>query len=187
MPSKFGTISKALTQKPDATSANTTLDIFVLSQDINSNLSTASNTLKQNLKTYLNQYRMIGDTISIKDAFIINIGIDFEIVTLPNYNNNQVLKKCITALQAYFNIDRWQINQPIIINPLFVLLDEIEGVHTVKKINFKNLAGVGQGYSVYAYDIEGATQNGTIFPSLDPSIFEVKYPNIDIKGQVVSI
>lgn len=187
MPSKFGTISKALTQKPDATSANTTLDIFVLSQDINSNLSTASNTLKQNLKTYLNQYRMIGDTISIKDAFIINIGIDFEIVTLPNYNNNQVLKKCITALQAYFNIDRWQINQPIIINPLFVLLDEIEGVQTVKKINFKNLAGVGQGYSVYAYDIEGATQNGTIFPSLDPSIFEVKYPNIDIKGQVVSI
>ena len=187
MPSKFGTISKALTQKPDATSANTTLDIFVLSQDINSNLSTASNTLKQNLKTYLNQYRMIGDTISIKDAFIINIGIDFEIVTLPNYNNNQVLKKCITALQAYFNIDRWQINQPIIINPLFVLLDEIEGVQTVKKINFKNLAGVGQGYSVYAYDIEGATQNGTIFPSLDPSIFEVKYPNIDIKGQVVAI
>lgn len=187
MPSKFGTISKALTQKPDATSANTTLDIFVLSRDINSNLSTASNTLKQNLKTYLNQYRMIGDTISIKDAFIINIGIDFEIITLPNYNNNQVLKKCITALQAYFNIDRWQINQPIIINPLFVLLDEIEGVQTVKKINFKNLAGIGQGYSVYAYDIEGATQNGTIFPSLDPSIFEVKYPNIDIKGQVVSI
>ena len=187
MPSKFGTISKALTQKPDATSANTTLDIFVLSQDINSNLSTASNTLKQNLKTYLNQYRMIGDTISIKDAFIINIGIDFEIITLPNYNNNQVLKKCISALQAYFNLDRWQINQPIIINPLFVLLDEIEGVQTVKKINFKNLAGVGQGYSIYAYDIEGATQNGTIFPSLDPSIFEVKYPNIDIKGQVVSI
>ena len=187
MPSKFGTISKALTQKPTATSANTTLDIFVLSRDINSNLSTASNTLKQNLKTYLNQYRMIGDTISIKDAFIINIGIDFEIITLPNYNNNQVLKKCITALQAYFNIDRWQINQPIIINPLFVLLDEIEGVQTVKKINFKNLAGIGQGYSVYAYDIEGATQNGTIFPSLDPSIFEVKYPNIDIKGQVVSI
>ena len=187
MPSKFGTISKALTQKPNATSANTTLDIFVLSRDINSNLSTASNTLKQNLKTYLNQYRMIGDTISIKDAFIINIGIDFEIITLPNYNNNQVLKKCITALQAYFNIDRWQINQPIIINPLFVLLDEIEGVQTVKKINFKNLAGIGQGYSVYAYDIEGATQNGTIFPSLDPSIFEVKYPNIDIKGQVVSI
>ena len=99
MPSKFGTISKALTQKPDAKSANTTLDIFVLSQDINGNLATASSPLKENVKTYLNQYRMIGDTISIKDAFIINIGINFEIITLPNYNNNKVLENCILELQ----------------------------------------------------------------------------------------
>ena len=187
MPSKFGTISKALTQKPDAKSANTTLDIFVLSQDINGNLVTASSPLKENVKTYLNQYRMIGDTISIKDAFIINIGINFEIITLPNYNNNKVLENCILELQRYFNINRWQINQPILINPLFVLLDEVEGVQTVKKVEFSNLVGISKGYSQYAYDITGATQNGTIFPSLDPSIFEVKYPNTDIKGQVVSI
>ena len=187
MPSKFGTISKALTQKPDAKSANTTLDIFVLSQDINGNLATASSPLKENVKTYLNQYRMIGDTISIKDAFIINIGINFEIITLPNYNNNKVLENCILELQRYFNINRWQINQPILINPLFVLLDEVEGVQTVKKVEFNNLVGISKGYSQYAYDITGATQNGTIFPSLDPSIFEVKYPNTDIKGQVVSI
>ena len=187
MPSKFGTISKALTQKPDAKSANTTLDIFVLSQDINGNLATASSPLKENVKTYLNQYRMIGDTISIKDAFIINIGINFEIIALPNYNNNKVLENCILELQRYFNINRWQINQPILINPLFVLLDEVEGVQTVKKVEFSNLVGISKGYSQYAYDITGATQNGTIFPSLDPSIFEVKYPNTDIKGQVVSI
>ena len=187
MPSKFGTISKALTQKPDAKSANTTLDIFVLSQDINGNLATASSPLKENVKTYLNQYRMIGDTISIKDAFIINIGINFEIITLPNYNNNKVLENCILELQRYFNINRWQINQPILINPLFVLLDEVEGVQTVKKVEFSNLVGISKGYSQYAYDITGATQNGTIFPSLDPSIFEVKYPNTDIKGQEVSI
>ena len=187
MPSKFGTISKALTQKPDAKSANTTLDIFVLSQDINGNLATASSPLKENVKTYLNQYRMIGDTISIKDAFIINIGINFEIITLPNYNNNKVLENCILELQRYFNINRWQINQPILINPLFVLLDEVEGVQTVKKVEFNNLVGISKGYSQYAYDITGATQNGTIFPSLAPSIFEVKYTNTDIKGQVVSI
>ena len=187
MPSKFGTISKALTQKPDAKSANTTLDIFVLSQDINGNLATASSPLKENVKTYLNQYRMIGDTISIKDAFIINIGINFEIITLPNYNNNKVLENCILELQRYFNINKWQINQPILINPLFVLLDEVEGVQTVKKVEFSNLVGISKGYSQYAYDITGATQNGTIFPSLDPSIFEVKYPNTDIKGQVVAI
>ncbi len=187
MPSKYGTIAKALTQKPNASSANTTLDVFVLSQDVNGNLAAASTPLKENVKTYLNQYRMIGDTISIKDAFIINIGINFEIITLPNYNNNKVLESCILELQRYFNIDRWQINQPILLNPLFVLLDEVEGVQTVKKVNFSNLVGVSKGYSQYAYDIVGATQNGTIFPSLDPSIFEVKYPNIDIKGQVVAI
>jgi len=187
MPAKYGTISKAITQKPNAESANTTLDIFVLSQDVNNNLATASNPLKGNLKTYLNQSRMIGDTINIKDAFIINIGINFEIITLPNYNNSQVLERCIIALQNYFNLDRWQINQPILLNPISVLLDEIEGVQTVKKVKFSNLVGESKGYSKYAYDIEGATQNGTIFPSLDPSIFEVKYPNTDIKGQVVAI
>ena len=187
MPSKFGTISKAITQKPDATSANTTLDIFVLGQDINGKLATASTPLKENLKTYLNQSRMIGDTLNIKDAFIVNIGIDFQIITLPNYNNNQVLERCIVALQNYFAIDRWQINQPILLNPISVLLDEIEGVQTVKKVLFSNLVGESKGYSQYAYDIEGATQNGTIFPSLDPSIFEIKYPNSDIKGQVVAI
>ena len=57
----------------------------------------------------------------------------------------------------------------------------------LKKVKFSNLVGVSKGYSQYAYDIEGATQNGTIFPSLDPSIFEIKYPNSDIKGQVVAI
>ena len=187
MPATFGTISKAFTQKPNADDANTTLNIFVLSVDNNNKLTTASSTLKNNLKTYLNQYRMIGDSLSIRDAFVINIGINFEIITLPNFNNNRVLGDCIAALQRYFDSSRWQINQPILLNPLFVLLDEVEGVQTVKTINISNIAGLSKNYSEWAYDINGATQNGTIFPSLDPSIFEVKYPNSDIKGQVVAI
>ena len=71
----------------------------------------------------------------------------------------------------------------LLLNPISVLLDEIEGVQTVKKVLFSNLVGESKGYSQYAYDIEGATQNGTIFPSLDPSIFEIKYPNKDIRGR----
>jgi hypothetical protein len=188
MPSKFGTISKALTQRPNAGGdANTTLNIFVLSIDVNNHLTTASSTLKNNLKSYLNQYRMIGDNLSIRDAFVINIGVDFEIITLPSYNNNRVLSDCILALQNYFLTSKWQINQPILLNPLYVLLDEVEGVQTVKTIKISNISGTTKGYSEWAYDINGATQNGTIFPSLDPSIFEVKYPNSDIKGQVVAI
>ena len=187
MPSKFGLISKAFTQKPNADEANTTLDIYCLSQNEQSQLTIPSSTLKNNLKTYINEYRMIGDTISIKNAFIINFAIDFEIVTYPNYINNQVLSDCIVALRNYFKIDKWQINQPIITPDLFVLLDAIDGVQTVKQINLTNKTGTSQNYSEWAYDMNAANQNGTIFPSLDPSIFELKFPNSDIKGRVVNL
>ncbi len=187
MPSTYGTIAKALTQKPAANDPDTTLDLYVLSYNINKNLTKPSNTLKSNLQTYINQYRMIGDTINIKDAFIINICCNFEIVTLPYYNNSDVITRCITALQDYFNIDNWQINQPIIIRDIVVLLDGIDGVQTVSNVAIENKAGENIGYSANAYSIAGATQGGIIYPSIDPSIFEVKYPNEDIKGKVVSM
>jgi hypothetical protein len=186
MPPKFGVVAKAYAEKPRL-SSNSTLDLYVLSYNSNNNLSIASTTLKNNLKTYINQYRMIGDNISIKDAFIINIACDFEIITLPNFNNNEVIINCISELQNYFNINKWQINQPIILRDITIMLDNIEGVQTVSKINITNKAGTTQGYSSHAYDIIGATQNGIIYPSLDPSIFELKYPNTDIKGKVITI
>ena len=187
MPGKYGVISKAFTQKPKAESSDTTLDIYVLSYDVNKKLNIASSTLKNNLKSYLNQYRMIGDSLSIKDSFIINIGCEFEIITLPNFNNNEVLLECISTLQDYFDISKWQINQPIILRELYTLLDRINGVQTIKGIQITNKAGVNSGYSQYAYDIQGATQDRVIYPSLDPSIFEVKFPNEDIKGKVVTL
>jgi hypothetical protein len=187
MPGKYGVISKAFTQKPKAESSDTTLDIYVLSYDVNKKLNIASSTLKNNLKSYLNQYRMIGDSLSIKDSFIINIGCEFEIITLPNFNNNEVLLECISTLQDYFDISKWQINQPIILRELYTLLDRINGVQTIKDIQVTNKAGVNSGYSQYAYDIQGATQDRVIYPSLDPSIFEVKFPNEDIKGKVVTL
>ena len=130
---------------------------------------------------------MIGDTLSIKDAFVINFGVNFEIITYPNFNSNEVIERCISTLQNHFNTDRWQINQPIIIPDLYVMLDALEGVQTIKSIKIYNIAGTTSGYSQWAYDMEGANQNGTIFPSLDPSIFELKNPNTDIKGKVVNL
>jgi hypothetical protein len=187
MSPRYGVVAKAYAEKPKADDANTTLDLYILSYNPNGNLTTASTTLKNNLKTYINQYRMIGDTLSIKDAFVINIACDFEIITLPNYNSNEVIFRCISALQNYFDINNWQINQPIILRDISVLIDNIEGVQTVNKINITNKAGTTSGYSQYAYDIAGATQKNIIYPSLDPSIFELKYPNTDIKGKVVTI
>jgi len=186
MPAKFGDISKALVERPKGEYSNTTLDIYTLTFDANRKLKTPSRALKNNLKTYLNQYKMIGDSVTIKDGFIINIGCDFEIITLPNVNNNEVLRACIEALQRYFNIDNWQINQPIILRDINVLLDQVSGVQTVKRVTISNKAGTTSGYSRFGYDIEGATQNGIIYPSLDASIFELKYPNQDITGKIVT-
>jgi hypothetical protein len=191
LPSQYGTIAKIYIESEKLSSLlpgqiPSILNLFILSYDVNKKLVNSSTALKQNLSTYLSEYRMINDSIKIKDAFVINIGVEFEINVLPQYNNNLVLTNCITALQDYFNIDKWQINEPILLRDLYVLLDKIEGVQTVKTVTINNKSGVSLGYSSYSYDVKGATQNNVIYPSLDPMIFEVKYPNTDIKGRVVT-
>ena len=191
MPSEYGAVAKAYIEQPkltdDQVSTIETLNLFCLSKDADGYLFPPSTLLKQNLRTYLSQYRIIGDNIEIRDAFIINIALNFEIIVLPEYNNNEVLIRCVEELKSHFEIDKWQLNQPIFLRDLFILLDKIKGVQTVKDITITNKAGATTGYSPYAYDILGATQNQVIYPSLDPSIFELKYPNQDIKGRVVPL
>jgi hypothetical protein len=188
MPSDYGALSKAYIQQPKLTdnqvSTIETLNLYVLAQNTNGQLDYASTTLKNNIRTYLSQYRMIGDTIEIRDAFIINIGIDFDIIVFPNFNNSEVLLNCIKELKNYFALDKWQINQPIMMRDLYIMLDKVSGVETVKDVTISNKSGTSSGYSRSAYDIGGATQNLVVYPSLDPSIFEVRYPDLDIKGRV---
>tara|TARA_B110000908_G_scaffold76046_1_gene91578 strand:- start:4706 stop:6568 length:1863 start_codon:yes stop_codon:yes gene_type:complete len=192
MPSSLGTIAKAYASPTKIDGYNpgelpTILDLFVLTYNSTGNLRTASSLMKANLATYLAEYRMINDSIKIKDAFIINIEVTFDIIVLPNYNNNKTITDCITSLTSFFDVDKWQINQPILLSDLFILLDKVEGVQTVKNVTVNNLVGEALGYSDYAYDIAGATINQVVYPSIDPMIFEVKNPNTDIKGRVVPL
>lgn len=189
MPGIYGAVAKIFVEPEKIENLNphsrpSVLDMYVLGYDSNKNCVTTSNNFKDNLSTYLSQYRMVNDTISIKDGFVINIGINFSIIARPNYAGNVVLSKCITFLQDYFSIDKWQINQPIFLNDIYTLLDRVEGVQTVKSVEAYNKSG-GQ-YSQYSYDVIGATLNNTVFPSQDPSIFEVKFPNKDIKGSITN-
>jgi len=190
MPSIYGSVSKVYVEKPQLSDQQTstieTVSIYALGYDQNRNLNYLSNTVKENIRTYLNEYKMIGDTVEIRDAFIINIGVNFDIVVRPNYNNNVVIVNCINQLIEYFNIVRRDINQPIQIRELFVLLDKVEGVQTVDDVRIVNKVGIQNGYSQYAYDIEGATLNKIVYPALDPSIFELRYPNQDINGRVIN-
>ena len=189
MPGIYGTVGKIYVEPEKIENLNphirpAVLDMYVLGYDGNKKLTTTSNNFKNNLSTYLSQYRMVNDTIKVKDGFIVNIGVNFSIVTRPNYSGNVVLTKCIKLLQDYFNIDKWQISQPIFLTDIFTLLDRVEGVQTVKSVDVFNKSG-GQ-YSEFFYDVRGATQNNTVFPSQDPSIFEVKFPNKDIKGSITN-
>ena len=198
MPSRYGKVSKAYVTKDDATFRNYKLantsqydpllvSLYVLGLDANGNLADPSPALLQNIQTYLKDYRMLTDSVAIKPAYIINIGCNFDIIIRPNYTSQDVVARSILALQDFFAVDNWQVNEPIILGDIYSLLDTIEGVQTVKSVNIVNKSGEANGYSKYSYDISAGTLNGVIYPSLDPSIFEVKFPNTDIQGRVVTL
>jgi hypothetical protein len=198
MPAQYGKVSKAYLTKDDATFRNYVADtpglrdplaisLYVLTLNSDDQLDVPSPSILQNIQTYLKDYRMLTDAVNIKPAYIINIGCNFDIVIRPNYTSQDVIARCILALQDFFNIDNWQINEPIILGDVYTILDQVEGVQTVKDVRVVNKSGVINGYSKYSYDISAGTLNGVIYPSLDPSIFEVKYLNQDIQGRVVTI
>ena len=196
LPSKFGSVAKAYIVQDQLSSTKSTTDnivdsnplslsLYVLAYDNNKKLTTASNTLRNNLKTYLSQYRLLTDAINIKDAFVVNIGVKYDILVLPNYTGRDVLLACTQVLKEYFSVEKWSINQPINLSTLYTLLDRVKGVQTVQNIEVENK--VGGAYSQYAYDVKGATKNNIVYPSYDPCIFEVKFPDTDITGRVTSL
>ena len=171
------------------------MNMYTLGYNSNKNLIPLSETSKRNLKTYLSQYRLVTDAVNIKDAYIINIAISFSILTKVGFNKNEVLLRCVSTVQDFFNIDRWQIGQPIVLTDLVYELSLIEGVATVVNpetdnpnnlpIVVENKYNTSQGYSGNFYDIASSFRGGVLYPALDPSIFEIKFPNVDIKGKVL--
>jgi len=193
LPPEFGSIAKVYaTQDPLLGSKQSILDknplavaLFIVAFDNEGKLTTASQSIKDNLKTYLSQYMMITDAIDIKDAFVVNIKVKFEVVTLPNKAAREVLTNCTKKLQEYFATSNMNINTPINLSAAYAALDQVNGVQTVKSIVVENKQG--GIYSNFAYDIKGATKDNIVYPSYDPCIFEVKYPNVDIEGRVTTL
>ena len=193
LPPRFGTVAKVFTtQDYVENSSNSVLDrnplsisLYTLAMNNEGKLTKASISLKNNLRKYLSEYMLITDSINIKDAFIVNIGVKYEIVSLPNYSARDVLLACNLKLQEHFKIDKWSINQPINLSNIYTLLDRVKGVQTVKNIFITNKAG-GR-YSEYAYDTQGAVKDNILYPSFDPCIFEIKYPEVDIEGRITTL
>jgi hypothetical protein len=179
---------KYLTQKKTAVNEINNpfaINMYVLGFDQNKNLTNLNNAVKENLKTYLGEYRMITDAVNIMNGFVVNIGCDFEIICYSNYNKREIVTNCLNELQNYFNVDNWTFNKPINISELELILANVEGVMSVPSIKISNLCGGDGNYSPNRYNIEQATKGKIVYPSLDPCIFEVKYPNKDIKGRAL--
>ena len=206
LPQKYGNIAKAFIvqdeQYETSDSGEITtipnpfaMNMFLLGYDENRKLTTLNEAVKQNLKLYLSQYRILTDAINLKNAYIINVGVKFAIITQRGYNKSEVLFNCVQAVKNHFDVSKWQINQPIVLSDVAYQISLVEGVASVvpptdnnpnkELILIENKATITSGYSGNVYDVEQATKKGVVYPSLDPSIFEVKYPNQDILGKVV--
>lgn len=196
LPPTLGALAKVYATKDEVSNTNYTTDsiidsnplslsLYLLAYDSSRKLTTASSTLKNNLKKYLSRYKSITDSLNFKDAFIINIEIQYEIITLPDASDPLVLRECTSRLIEYFDISKWNINEPINLSEIYTLLDRVRGVQSVQ--NIKVINKVGGNYSEYGYDVEGATRRNVVYPSLDPSIFEVKFPEVDIKGRIITL
>jgi hypothetical protein len=145
----------------------------------------------------MGRFRMLNDAYNLKDAYVINIGVKFEIIAEQGYNKNEVLLRAITKMIDYFDMDKWQINQPIVIASIVKEILNVEGVAGLQtpkdgnplgtQIAFYNKYDVTKGYSGNLYDLSDpeTTKDGIIYPAKDPSIFEVKFPKTDIVGKVV--
>lgn len=195
MPAKYGAISKVCVELDDQIVDDNInnrernyfgINLYVLGYDNNKNFSPINDAVRFNLLNYLKQYRIMTDSVNIKDAHIINIGIDFEIIVDETYNSNEVLLKCIDTLKNYFDNEKMGIGKPIFKNTVLKEISLVEGVLSVTNLEFFNLYKTSDGYSGNVYDIEGATKRNIIYTSLDQSIFEIKYPNKDIRGRVAN-
>jgi hypothetical protein len=160
--------------------------MYILGYNENKQITAVNRAVKENLKTYISHYRMLTDSINIRDAYTVNIQVNFDIIPLKDRNANEVLLTCVNAMKDYFNIDRWQINQPIMITDIYNMLLTQPGVQTVTKVDISNLNDSSLGYSNIFYGIKQATRNGIVYPSMDPMIFEVKFPDNDIKGRIAT-
>ena len=206
LPQKFGNIAKAFIVQDEQNETNTegetniipnplAMNMYLLGYDDNRKLTSINDAVKQNLKMYLSQYRILTDAINLKNAYVVNIGVKFAIITQRGYNKSEVLFNCVQAVKKHFDVSKWQINQPIVLSDIAYEISLVDGVASVvppkdnnpdkQLIVITNKATTSSGYSGNVYDIESATRDGVIYPSLDPSIFEVKYPNQDILGKVV--
>ena len=167
----------------DSNSLKRNLNVYVLAENENGNLAAPNVTLKSNLKVWLNQYRMINDTLDILNGKVINIGINFRVVPDLDANKYDVLENCVSKLQSRFITTKFNIGEPIYISEIYQLLNEVPGVIDTTDVELINLTG--GVYSDYVYNIDAnLSSDGRYLLMPESAAAEVLVPGTDISGVV---
>lgn len=182
IPANFGRIFRASVRSNPNNPLATQL--YVISRNPNGQLITSPDTLKQNLVKYLNPYRMISDAIDILDARIVDLQVTCDVLIDPSLNRTIVIQNIINVLAAFFSIQNFQIDQPLVIDNVRNAIFGIPGVVSINNLKFVNVQGTvnNMQYSNVSFDVEASTHHNIMFPPAG-GIFEVRYPSVDIIGK----
>ncbi len=181
MPAKFGQVKRAKIVR-DQDSFKRNLNLYVVSEDNNQKLIPSSQILKNNLKTWLNNYRMINDTIDVLDPKIINIQIDFTAVVDYEQDKFEALNLALTEVQDMME-EKLDIGQPIYITKIYDVLNNLDEIVDVVNVKITNkTSGLYSSNSLVIEDYISA--DGRILYAPEDVIYEIKYPNLDIKGTI---
>lgn len=182
LPSNFGRVFRASVRSNPNNPLATQL--FIISRDADSKLIISPDTLKQNLKQYLNPYRMISDAVDVLDARVVNLTFSFDIIVDPTLNRAIVLQSVLSRLQTFFDIKNFHIDQPIVLSDVNHAVFSTPGVLSVTNILFSSITGINNNrtYSDVTYDVGSNLRNGILFPP-GGGIFEVRFPEVDIIGK----
>lgn len=193
MPKKYGSVAKALSLSDDFLRDNSSVsdkenknfavNLFILSYDANKKLSAPNEAIVKNITEFLSPYRMLTDDIIIRAGNVVNIGVRYEIIPFQGESKQLLLLNCNEAIKEYFDIDKWAFAQPINLNALMLSIGNVGGVQSVAKLEIYNKTKENGDYSIIKYNISDATRSGIILPPLDPSVFELKFPERDISGK----
>lgn len=184
MPANFGRVFRvAVSDNPRNPQS---AQLHIISRNSNNYLTFSSDTLKQNLAKYLNDFRIVSDAIDVLDAIIVNLGVDYTVTIEKGYQQNIVLANVTSRIREYFKIENQQINKPIIIGEIENIILNVPGVMGLISLAIVNKSGIQSGniYSTYSHNIKQNLDRGLLFPP-NGGIFELKYPKEDIKGSVI--
>jgi len=182
MPAKFGAVKRAAVIR-DFDELRRNINIYVISQDTSDKLVAANQTLKNNLKTWLLQYKIINDTVDILDAVIANFGINYVVAIDLAADRFTVLSKANQALTSYLNKNQYDIGESILITDFYKVLQKVEGIIDV--VDLEIVGKSGTSYSTLDYNFtKNLTPDGRRIAADGNVIFELKFPNVDIKGSI---